>query len=463
MPHTDESFDWEELLLLIGEQVVVPIVGKELLVVPVGGKQMLLEHYLTVRLAEQLGVPLDELSDEPDLNEVAVLDLRKAGTKANTRKRLIKKKLREIMARDQFPVPEMLKQLASITQFELFVSTTFDSLLQQALDEVRFGGEKRTHSLAYYIHDRSHQDIPDNVYSVDEPYVYQIFCPVSSSDFAVTEEDHLELLHRLQDSSHQPKMLFDELADKNLLFLGCGFPDGLARSFVRTIANQRLFGCRSTNKLVDSRAKTEASLDFFLRHCGTEAYISGDTAEFVNTLFEKWQKNVGPATIVQPKVPPRRPEMPAPKQESHSIFLSYKSDDVDKVTKLKEALEKSDLKVWFDRDEKALRGGDNWDREIEKGIDNCTLFLAVISRNAQTVEGEFRREWERALKRQERISREVPFIIPILIEDLGVLRRLEGERDPTLIPPEFWRKQAIPCLGGEPSAGFVATVKEQTR
>ena len=56
------------------------------------------------------------------------------------------------------PRAEPLKQLASITDFSLYLSTTFDDLLARAIDEVRFGGQPRTQRLAYSLHLRN-QDL----------------------------------------------------------------------------------------------------------------------------------------------------------------------------------------------------------------------------------------------------------------------------------------------------------------
>lgn len=453
-----EAFDWEELLLLIEDEEVIPIVGRELVVVSVDGTEAPLERHVASRLAAELGLPADQLSERPDLNEVAVLSLREAGRKASTQKRLIQKKIAEIVSAQDFPVPEPLRKLAAIDHFNLFVSTTFDSLLGRALDQVRFDGEETTRTLAYYTQ-REEDDVPDNVRSLAEPTVYQIFGSLeSATDFAVTDEDCLEILHRLQDTGHQPRTLFDELRESNLLFLGCGLPDGLARVFLRTVANQRLFCPSNTYKIADSQARENASLSLFLRHCDADLYISGGAAEFVDALYEKYTERA--------PQPPRRSARQTrtaalPRPEPGSVFLSYKSEDAGKVTKLKEELERAGLQVWFDKG--ALQGGDDWDREIEKAIEACTLFLPVISKNAQVVEGEFRREWTRALKRAERIPREVPFIIAVLIDGYDELRRREGDADPLLIPPEFWSKQYLACPGGAPTAEFARTVREKMR
>jgi hypothetical protein len=336
-----------------------------------------------------LQVPRNELSCTPDINEVSVAYLREAGVKAETRKRLIQKRIETIMAERPWPVPEPLQKLSAVTDFDLFISTTTDSLLRL-----------------------------------------------------------------------QPPNLFDELRDKHLLFLGCGFPDGLARILVRTLANKRLFGSNSRNKVADSRASGDANLSLFLQHCGTEIYVAGDAPEFISKLFEKWRNRAGSAVGAGAARSSDARWAVAPRPPPGSIFLSYKSEDVTRVARLKDALEKAGLDVWFDKQD--LQGGDDWDQKIEKGIENCTLFIPIISRNSQTVEGEFRREWNRALRRAERMPREVPFIVATLIDTRSELRRGDGPW-PILIPEEFWKKQFIQCLAQDPTDQFVQTVKTQMR
>ena len=69
----NQSFDWEELLICISDKRVIPVVGKELLVVEVDGNEVLLESFLARRLAEELGLPQDELAADAELNDVAML------------------------------------------------------------------------------------------------------------------------------------------------------------------------------------------------------------------------------------------------------------------------------------------------------------------------------------------------------------------------------------------------------
>src|SRR3954468_9516309 len=139
---------WHQLLQFIEEGRVVPVVGQDLLVCEIDGKTTLLYPYLAAQLAEYLGVasdpPLPEGTEET-LNAVACRYLESGGELED-----VYSALKTIMpGRERINPPLPLQQLAGIRAFKLFVSTTFDSLLADAIDMVRFGGQPKTESLAY--------------------------------------------------------------------------------------------------------------------------------------------------------------------------------------------------------------------------------------------------------------------------------------------------------------------------
>jgi hypothetical protein len=80
---------------------------------------------------------------------------------------------------------------------------------------------------------------------------------------------------------------------------------------------------------------------------------------------------------------PRR-NMPASAQNSISgaVFLSYAREDIDAARRIADALRSHGVEVWFDENE--LRGGDAWDAKIRRQINDCTLFVPVISRHTES-------------------------------------------------------------------------------
>ena len=59
-------------------------------------------------------------------------------------------------------------------------------------------------------------------------------------------------------------------------------------------------------------------------------------------------------------------------------FLSYKTDDGSQFAdKLEDALTKRGITVW--RDKNSMQPGDDLFDEIADGIDNCSVFIALIT------------------------------------------------------------------------------------
>lgn len=442
-------FDWDELFIYLEDRRIVPIVGRELLRLPVDGREVLLETYLAEQAAEDLGVAVDDLPEGFGLNDVA-LHLDRRGNRKKIYSRVLVL-LRQMMKRDPLPIPEPLKQLAAITHFRLFVSATFDPLLKAAIDEVRFGGEDRTRSLAYSLHSEV-ADLPVDPERLSdaEPYVYKIFGEPTSvvSDYAVTDEDVLEFLHHLQ-SDHRPARLFDAFRAHHLIFLGCGFPDWLGRFFIRTLANERLRETRPTAEIIaELESPANLNLRAFLRDCEAWVFPAGDAVAFVAELHRRWREQYGDAEDTREEL------HAAARMEPGAVFLSYASQDRQAAATLKTALEAAGVEVWFDK--KDLQQGDVWRSQLKSNILQCGVFLPLLSQNARgRREGVYREEWRWAVERSRGIAESVRFLQPVIVDDLA-----EGADD---VPEEFWQRHCVRLPGGEPTGDFCFQLKEAIR
>ncbi len=135
---------------------------------------------------------------------------------------------------------------------------------------------------------------------------------------------------------------------------------------------------------------------------------------------------------------------------SKAVFLSYAREDTDAARRLAEALRSSGLEVWFDENE--LRGGEAWDAKIRRQIDDCALFVAVISQHTQErSKGYFRLEWKLAVDQTHLMLEGVPFIAPVVIDDTR-----EGD---AVAPAEFMRVHWTRLPGALPTPEFVGQVK----
>ena len=224
---------WKQLLAYLDNRCVIPIVGPDLLQVEVDGKPLLFERYLADRLAQIYQLPADNLPAERPLQHV-VFQLRHEGQQREE----IAVQICEIVDKAKLSHPKPLRQLAEITDFDLFVSTTFDPLLENAINEVRFGNMRKTE---HYSYTPRNDDLKVGKKNLTVPTVYYLMGKYSEDgSYVFSDEDLLELLCKLQIPDQRPNRLFDELEKNHLLILGTDFPDWLARIFLRTAKGRRL-------------------------------------------------------------------------------------------------------------------------------------------------------------------------------------------------------------------------------
>jgi hypothetical protein len=435
---------WEELLQLIEEARVVPIVGCDLLSVEIDGQTVLLHHWLARRLAEALGVTGEDDLDLTSLNAVASAYLARGGEPEKIYNRVHKL----LRAQAGLKAPDALRKLASIRPFSLFVSTTFDSLLAQAINAERFEGVDYTRVIAYSPRDA--HDLPGNVEGLERPVVFQLLGRVSPmQDYVVTEEDALEFVHSLQSAAH-PVNLFSALDERPLLFIGCSFPSWVVRFFIRAVRRNRLLLARGkTDFVVDSSGRRDAALLAFLRNfkTRTEFFHHTDAVAFVDQLHMRWHARRAGEHTGTPGVT-AAVDMPA--MHPGAVFLSYASDDRPAAQAIRDALEAAGIDVWFDRDR--LLTGDAFEAKIRRHIERCSLFIPVLSRSTVTPERRFfRLEWDHA----QRVAITAPetsrFILPVVIDDLPP--------DHEDIPARFRAVQWQQVPGGHVPPAFVDVVK----
>jgi hypothetical protein len=345
-----------------------------------------------------------------------------------------------------------LRQLARIKPFRLFVSTTFDPMMEQALNEERFSGTARTVVCSFAPNkELDRADLPRDYKNLRPPVVFHLFGKTSEeSDFVVTEEDTLEFFSVLQMEERRPNRLFDELKGNHLLLIGNSFPDWLARFFIRLTKGERL-SAGLGNKMqyfADHHSREDKNLIFFLKSFGRsqlEIFADSGPVDFVRHLSEKWaafQPADAPDPVRLTNASATLDE--GESMEHNSIFISYAREDEAAARRIAEILEAAGLSVWLDRSRIDL--GDHWESMIRRNIFRCSLFLPVISHHTnERREGVFLAEWDLAEQRQRRMQPGEVFIIPIPIDDSPV-------------PTRFTDRHFVRYPGGELDSEFVRTV-----
>lgn len=428
-----EERHWERLLADIQGHQVVPVIGPELLVMEVDGETLTLHDYLARELVKRLD--LEGLPEHPGFHEVVgAFQEQQPTDRKRYEKDEIYYQIRSILEGRDWPVPEPLRQLAEIRHFELFVSTTFDTLMEQALDEVR--GANRTRSFSYCKMEKV-VDLPDDFRAEDGPAIFHFFGKVNPmNDFSVTDEDILEYAHRLQSRDLRPHNLFDQFRNKRLLTLGCSFPGWLTRFFLAAAKGDELFTVGVSGFLADELTWQDKELVGFLKRKRTEVCGKGGASEFVAELHKRWTakfgKEIDPGHEPEPTAGEEPPDMPA-----DSVFISFLRNDRDMAREVAARFRKAGIDVWFD--ETNLSPGDRYERKIARHIFNCFAFVPLISQHSieRHAHPEFYRfEWNKAIEAAEFRPKTLPFFLPVIVDDTNP--KAEG------IPQEFRDGQMLP-------------------
>lgn len=442
---------WDDLLSFIEERRVIPIVGPELLMVATDSGPRLLYDWVAERLAARLNVDTRQLPQPYTLNDVVCLFLANRGRREEAYVRL-----RGVLKDASFEPPAALRQLAAITDFDLFVSTTFDSLLESAINLERFAGAASTEALAYAPNRVT--DLPAERERLQRPVVYHLFGRLSASPtYVISDEDLLEFICALQSEHLAPERLFYELEHNHLLFIGSSFTNWLARLFLRMAKRQRLSAPRDVSEvLADDHTMQDDRLVAFLQQVSVHTRIYRGAERFVSELHQRWQARHKPAAAASPVRPmgPARFLPPAREMPDHAVFISYAREDLPAVQQIKAGLEAAGVTTWFDMDR--LEGGDDYDHKIQRNIARCSYFIPVISANTERrLEAYFRREWSYALDRARNMAEGALFILPVTLDETSAAE--------AIVPERFRALHFTQMPGGEVTSEFARRLAEVMR
>jgi len=446
-PHATLDDDaWDDLLDFIEERRVIPIVGPELLKVDTESGPRLLYDWVAEKLAAKLGVDTKDLPQPYNLNDVVCSFLASRGRREEAYTRV-----RAILRDTTFQPPLALRQLAQITDFDLFVTTTFDPLLEQAVNAERFQGAQSTEVISYSPNRVA--DLPGEREKLQRPVVYHLLGRLSASPtYVLSDEDMLEFICALQSEHLTPEKLFHELEHNHLLVIGSSFTNWLAQLFLRMAKRHRLSDPRDVGEvLADNHSDSDGRLVSFLQHVSVRTRIYSGAGKFVDELHRRWMVRRKPADVVALGAAPQRFLPPEREMPDNAVFVSYAREDLAAVQKLKTGLDAAGVKTWFDLER--LESGDDYDRKIQRNIARCSYFIPVISASTERrVEAYFRREWSYALDRARNIAEGAVFILPVCIDDT--------DAGAAQVPERFKALHFTRLPGGEVTPEFAHKVQE---
>jgi hypothetical protein len=443
-PSRDEAF-WKILLTQVDEGKVIPIVGSG--VVTRGDDQGLFYPWLARRLA-QLMTSSEEPPPGCDLNWVAMKYLieRRGHNDIYT-------DIKAILD-EECPAPgQSLLDLASISRFDLYLTTTFDPLLQRAIDCVRHAGDART-AVSAFSPGGGIKDLPARRRDLTCPTVFHLLGRVSSApEYVVWEEDVLEFMLALNKQMPNMERLSRDLREHALLFIGLNFGDWPVRFFLR-VSKQEPFSAPQTNRayIADGTGDFPAkSMVIFFHAVNPDIRVHcQDPVAFCGELARRWKLKHPSGDPPPQTLPPPAPEMPR-----GAVFVSYAREDEAAAAGLVRGLQEQGCLVWYDR--QRLQPGACWHNSLEDEVKRgCSLFLSVISKTTEaTGESYYHLERNWAAARAERMAHDQEFYIPIVVDDSP----LETQREPRIF--RFVQVARLP--GGVLTSEFAQRVLQLQR
>lgn len=349
--------------------------------------------------------------------------------------------MREIEPLD---IPTPLAQLADIPKLKLFVTTTFDFLMERAINRARYDGQRQTLVFSYAPNDK--QDLPREFDRVNRPTVYQLMGRFSSTphSYAVTHEDTLRFVQSLQAKTEDsPHFLFDKLKHGNLLIIGSHFADWLTSFLIRGATGGRHV---ETPVEFDVDGHAHGSVLFLERFSGgTRIHRTTGAVELVAELSRRWTA----------MTPAREPEPDgAPELRSGAVFLSYARTDAAEAESIRQALDRHGVDVVFASDDTAL--ADKWETKLRTFVSECSVFMPVVSSRSSRGERRFTHpEWVEAILEARNAIPSGRFVLPVIVGD----ERPEKHT----IPEEFGKLDWETWTSGQPNSKLVETVVQLQR
>jgi len=443
----EAQFPWDELLELIAnDQRTVPIIGPELSTLP-AAKGVTFETYAAQRVAEKNGVPIESTTTFSQLAAQLAAKGRHPVQISRELSHVHRELLRELTVAK---LPESLRLIADIRDFPLLISATPDALLAASFRVTR---ERDPGTLVNTLTGLT--DLPRNWEQGPRPTLFHLFGRINAvPDYALTEEDLLEFLHRLQSEAHRPEQLFDELRTRHLLLIGLRLPDWAMRLLLRALHGSRLSEDTSqTLVLAGESVPGDRALVTFLRQNGRRVWVyeEGDGADFVRELHKRWQgsQEEGWSTTVDGRAVPAEPADIVP----GAVYLSAARADRAAAERLAALLDEAGLEAWYDRND--LQEGPRYERRIRHHLQQCDLFVPLLSTTTNSASGSFfQKEWQWALEREASLLGENRLVLPLWIGD---------DATSSTLPTPLQGHPLHQAPGGQPTPEFVHACVEAVR
>lgn len=304
-----------------------------------------------------------------------------------------------------FRSSSLLQRLLDLKLFPFVITTSFAPVVEDAMRHVWAGRHVR---VLAFSNDPARDRKPgigdiSGAQDMGLPTVYYMFgrTPGQPHRYVLTDNDMLDFCKSWMSAQTRPDNLCEQLRDKYLLMLGCGYSDWLFR-FIWYCMNKTPDS--KTKGLMASDSKTHETLVEYLRRIDTFLPANKTPDEIVSEI----ERRVGEYRAAHDAERYSRP------QRGSDVFVSYSRSDAAVAEKVCEYLSAKGLNVWYDRNN--LLGGSKFMDEIEDAIESAKVFVPILTTSIEREAMDahvYRREWKKALDVQDSVGATRTFIIPL--------------------------------------------------
>jgi hypothetical protein len=448
----DDHF-WEQFLDRMELQKVIPVVGPG--VITFGRGDDMLHPWLAQKVAAKCHLRFPAADLPKTLQQVVDEQRRGGATYEEKRERLdlVHLYVFNLLTGSGIHPGATLYRLASIKDFQLFLTTSFDPLLALAVEVTQPAVRPRDWVCAVSFRD-GFRDLPSSFGDLPYACVYHLLGKIrKAKDCALWDDEVLAFLRELDQHLRASGKLSAALHDSHLLFLGLSLDNWLMHFLIQVIKGKHLYELdRDQLYLSESHETVERDqvVAFFSRLTHQLRIIPMPPREFIAELARRWRHR-------HPQSPDEITIMKQTHRLAHRapgcIFVSYASDDLQIARYIVKQLQDKGLLVWFDKQQ--LLPGQDWEAEFSEAVENtCGVFLSLISDNtARRLVGYNIKERNLAIERREQFADTAVFYIPMRIDENEPLI-------PASEPRRSKRLQAVRKPGGHLDDDFIEHLRQ---
>jgi MinD-like ATPase involved in chromosome partitioning or flagellar assembly len=402
-----EDENWDTLIYTINQNNCILMLGPDTAVETVDGEQRLLTKILANHLAEKIEPGILERINPSDLAQVSQYYAMEKG------RHFLEAQVASFYKYNKTLCSHLHLNLASLP-FYFTITTTPDSMFINALEE-----NNKEPVMNWYNFNGENPGMVQ-MGTVEKPLLFYLYGGVPEpASLMLTETDLLDFLVALCSGKRPlPDNIRSELQDENksFLFLGFGFRNWYLRILLHVLQggykkNSRSFAFEKFQP--ENTAELQRTVFFFEKSNYKIHIFQQDLDNFVEELRERFERST-PSYVSKIHL-----------KDAPRVFICHTPEDKDYAASLYKELENAGFIPWFDKEN--IRGGDEWNRLINRMIKREIDYFIVLQSKAlaKKREGYVIREINIALERTKEFRPGIRFIIPVKIEKCNLLEYLE--------------------------------------